>query len=65
MRAYVSLRPDQQAPSEAELIAFARARVGYKAPEEIRVLEAMPLNAVGKTDRLALKQMAADSLHAG
>ncbi len=64
VRAYVTLRPDQNAPSEAELIAFARARVGYKAPEEIRVLPTLPLNTVGKTDRLALRQLAADSLHA-
>ncbi|MCP9784931.1 class I adenylate-forming enzyme family protein [Cyanobium sp. N5-Cardenillas] len=65
VRAYVTLRPDQPAPSEAELITFARARVGYKAPEEIRVLEELPLTPVGKTDRLALRQLAADGLHAG
>jgi len=63
VRAYLTLRPDQPAPSEAELIAFARARVGYKAPEEIRVLEQLPLTPVGKTDRLALRQLAADGLH--
>lgn len=62
--AYVSLRPGQPAPSEADLIAFARARVGYKAPEEIRVLPELPLTPVGKTDRLALRQLAADGLHA-
>ena len=65
VRAYLTLRPDQPAPSEAELIAFARARVGYKAPEEIRVLPDLPLTPVGKTDRLALRQLAADGLHAG
>ena len=64
VRAYVTLRPDQPAPGDDELIAFARARVGYKAPEEIRFLDAMPPNAVGKTDRLVLRQLAADSLHA-
>ncbi len=64
VRAYVTLRPDQPAPSDAELIAFARARVGYKAPEEIRVLPELPLTPVGKTDRLALRQLAADALHA-
>ena len=64
VRAYLTLRSDQSPPSEAELIAFARERVGYKAPEEIRVLDDMPLNAVGKLDRLALRQMAADSHHA-
>jgi long-chain acyl-CoA synthetase len=64
VRAYVTFRPDHPAPSEAELIAFARARVGYKAPEEIRVLKELPLTPVGKTDRLALRQLAADGLHA-
>jgi long-chain acyl-CoA synthetase len=37
---------------------FSRARVGYKAPEEIAVLDEMPTNAVGKVDRVALQQMA-------
>jgi acyl-CoA synthetase (AMP-forming)/AMP-acid ligase II len=37
---------------------LARARVGYKAPEEIVVLDAMPLNATGKVDRVTLKRMA-------
>jgi hypothetical protein len=32
------------------LIRFARARVGYKAPEDIVVLDDMPLNATGKVD---------------
>lgn len=64
VRAYITLRPDQPVPPEADLIAFARARVGYKAPEEIRVLEQLPLTPVGKTDRLALRQLAADGLHA-
>ncbi|MFM7674229.1 MAG: class I adenylate-forming enzyme family protein [Synechococcus sp.] len=64
VRAYLTLRPDQPVPSEAELIAFARARVGYKAPEEIRVLPELPLTPVGKTDRMALRQLAADERHA-
>jgi long-chain acyl-CoA synthetase len=32
--------------------------VGYKAPDEIVVLDEMPTNAVGKVDRVALKEMA-------
>ena len=53
------------APTAAELIAFARARVGYKAPEEIVVLDKMPVNATGKVDRAALKKLAAaDHAHA-
>jgi acyl-coenzyme A synthetase/AMP-(fatty) acid ligase len=58
VRAYVVFRPDVQGPTNAQLIQFARARVGYKAPEEIMVLEVMPTNAVGKVDRAALKRMA-------
>ena len=41
-----------------ELIVFARERVGYKAPEEIVFLSAMPLNATGKVDRSSLLRMA-------
>ena len=37
---------------------MARSQVGYKAPEEIIVLDKIPLNATGKIDRVALKQMA-------
>jgi long-chain acyl-CoA synthetase len=55
--AYISLRPGAARPSDQELIQFARARIGYKAPEEIVVLEEMPLNATGKVDRVALKEM--------
>ncbi len=64
VRAYVTLHPEQPAPTERDLIAFARAWVGYKAPEEIRVLEAIPLNAAGKIDRLALVQLAGGALRA-
>jgi acyl-coenzyme A synthetase/AMP-(fatty) acid ligase len=58
VRAYVTLRPEVARPNIAELIAFSRERVGYKAPDEIFVLEEMPTNAVGKVDRVALKQLA-------
>lgn len=58
VRAYVVFRPDANRPAAAELMQFARARVGYKAPEEIVVLDEMPTNAVGKVDRVVLKQMA-------
>jgi len=62
VRAYVALRDDVQRPSSAEIIQFARERVGYKAPEDIVILDDMPLNATGKVDRVALKQMAADQI---
>lgn len=59
VRAYVELKPDLAAPSAGELIAFARARIGYKAPEEIVFLDKLPLNPTGKVDRAALKRLAA------
>lgn len=58
VRAYVTFQPGAKRPTTNELIEFSRARVGYKAPDEIIVLDAMPINAVGKVDRAALKQMA-------
>ena len=58
VRAYVTLKPDAARPMAQELIDFARARVGYKAPEEVEFLAEMPLNA-GKVDRVALKRLAA------
>lgn len=57
VRAYLTLRTGVVRPSDAELIQFARQRVGYKAPEEIVVLDEMPLNVTGKVDRVALKQL--------
>lgn len=58
VRAYVTFRLGAARPCVPELIQFSRARVGYKAPDEIVVLDEMPMNAVGKVDRAALKQMA-------
>lgn len=59
VRAYVELKKGAPVPSVAELIAFAREQVGYKAPEEIVFLDEMPLNPVGKVDRPQLKRLAA------
>ena len=56
--AFVALRPGQPAPSRLDLIAFARARIGYKAPDVIEVLDALPMNANGKVDRPALMRRA-------
>jgi long-chain acyl-CoA synthetase len=65
VRAYVALKPEAKRPTAGELIQFARQRVGYKAPEEVVILDAMPLNPTGKVDRTALKKMAAgDHAHA-
>jgi long-chain acyl-CoA synthetase len=63
VRAYVTLREGANRPTSAELIRFTRERVGYKAPEEIVILDEMPLNATGKVDRMTLKRMAESDLH--
>jgi long-chain acyl-CoA synthetase len=65
VRAYVELKHGMARPPAQELIAFARARVGYKAPEDIVFLDRVPLNPTGKVDRAALKELAAgDHAHA-
>ena len=56
VRAYITLREGSERPPDVELIRFARAKVGYKAPEEIVVLDEMPRTATGKVDRTALKR---------
>jgi long-chain acyl-CoA synthetase len=63
VRAYVTLQEGAPRPSSQELIEFARARVGYKAPEEVLFLDEMPVNPTGKLDRVGLKRMAEDHLH--
>ena len=65
VRAYITLTEGTARPASQELIRFARARVGYKAPEEIVVLDHMPLTATGKLDRTRLKQMAEANLARG
>jgi len=67
VRAFVTLEAEAQPPTAQDIVRFARARVGYKAPEEIIVLERMPLNATGKLDRVTLKRWAAEGKlpHAG
>jgi acyl-coenzyme A synthetase/AMP-(fatty) acid ligase len=63
VRAYVTLRPGAQRPAVADLIRFCRERVGYRAPEEVVILDDMPLNPTGKIDRVRLKRLAEDHLH--
>ena len=65
VRAYITLTEGTERPASQELIQFARARVGYKAPEEIVVLDQMPLTATGKLDRTHLKRMAEANLARG
>ena len=62
IRAYVTLISGSTRPASQTLIQFARRRIGYKAPEEIFILDEMPLNAVGKVDRTTLKRMAISGL---
>jgi acyl-coenzyme A synthetase/AMP-(fatty) acid ligase len=63
VRAYITLREGSERPTDVELIRLARAKVGYKAPEEIVVLDEMPLTATGKVDRTGLKHMAESALY--
>jgi long-chain acyl-CoA synthetase len=62
VRAYITLTDGADRPSAQELIRFARAKIGYKAPEEIVVLDQMPLTPTGKIDRTQLKRMAEANL---
>jgi len=53
--AFVQLAPGSTLTPE-QLIAFSRERLGsYKYPREVRLLDAIPLTSVMKTDRKALR----------
>ena len=65
VRAYITLTEGAERPSRQALIKFARARVGYKAPDEIVVLDEIPRTATGKLDRTSLKRMAEANLVRG
>ena len=53
--AFVELHPDHELEPD-DLVAFARERVGgYKYPREVHVVGSLPLTAVGKVDRKALR----------
>jgi long-chain acyl-CoA synthetase len=53
--AFVALSSPDAVSSE-ELVAWSRERIGgYKYPREVHFVEAMPLTAVGKLDRKALR----------
>lgn len=64
VRAYVALKPEATKIPAQELIAFARERVGYKAPEEIIFVDDLPLTATGKVDRVTLKGWMSDQQEA-
>jgi long-chain acyl-CoA synthetase len=63
VRAYVTIEPDVETPTMQELIQFARQQVGYKAPEEVLVLDEMPMTGTGKLDRAGLIRMAEEGIH--
>jgi long-chain acyl-CoA synthetase len=59
--AYVALRPGVQADSD-ELLAHCRANLArYKVPARIHIVEALPKTSASKTDKKALRQLAAES----
>ncbi len=59
-KAYVVLRPGAQADA-ASLIAWARQNMAnYKVPRELEIVAALPVNAAGKVQKFALRE-----LHAG
>jgi long-chain acyl-CoA synthetase len=58
VRAYVKVKDGSARPTSQEIIDFARTRIGYRAPDEIVFVDDIPLNATGKVDRVALKEMA-------
>ncbi|GAA3805087.1 class I adenylate-forming enzyme family protein [Nocardioides panacisoli] len=55
--AVVALHPGSSADPD-ELMEFAKARLArYKYPREVRIVDAVPLTSVGKTDRKAVRAM--------
>src|SRR5262249_17999886 len=62
VRAYIALRPEAKRPTTAELIRFSKSRVGYKARDWIGVRDEMPMTAVGKVDRIALKLIGGEAV---
>ncbi|HEY2316728.1 MAG TPA: AMP-binding protein [Solirubrobacteraceae bacterium] len=59
--AFVSLVPDAQLTAD-ELVDWAREAIGgYKYPREVHVVDAIPLTAVGKIDRKAVRAEVAEA----
>lgn len=60
--AFIVVRPDAPAPSLADLRAFAADTVSsYKLPDELRVVEALPLTPMDKLDRRELRSWVASA----
>jgi acyl-CoA synthetase (AMP-forming)/AMP-acid ligase II len=62
--AVVVPRPERARPVLEELRAFASGRLAaYKLPEELRVVDALPLTAMEKVDRRALQAQVTEPPH--
>jgi long-chain acyl-CoA synthetase len=62
--AFVALHPGATVPS-SELLGWARTRIGgYRYPREIHLIDVVPLTAVGKIDRKALRARLRDEIAA-
>jgi acyl-CoA synthetase (AMP-forming)/AMP-acid ligase II len=62
VKAVVELRPGQQA-TEAELIAWARQRIGgYKLPKSVDFIAALPRNTTGKVVKGELRKLYAQQV---
>ncbi len=61
--AYVVPRQDGGAPPTGPEIAAhcAERLVGYKVPDDVRVVEALPITGAQKLDRIALRRLARDA----
>ncbi|HTW18741.1 MAG TPA: AMP-binding protein [Mycobacteriales bacterium] len=63
--AFVQLRPGATT-TEAELVDYARAHISKaKYPRDVRIVDAIPLTSVLKTDRKALRALVAAAVPAG
>jgi long-chain acyl-CoA synthetase len=58
VRAFITLKEGAEVPRIFDLIKFSREHIGYKAPEDIVILDEMPLNPTGKIDHVTLKRIA-------
>ncbi|MEO1190691.1 MAG: class I adenylate-forming enzyme family protein [Pseudomonadota bacterium] len=58
LRAFVTLAENAEPVSEHDLIAYTRARIRFRAPEEIVFLDELPLDDEGEADHDLLKQLA-------
>ena len=56
--AFVQLDAGQEAPTEQELLEFAKSKLGkYKYPREVRIVDNVPLTPVFKIDRKQLRTL--------